>query len=241
MRSAARHALAAATAALAVLAGLVPALALAAGPPFPDPVENQAVYDTAGVLRPETIARVEAQIDQVEAETGAAGRAVELADGSRLDYDYLVYAVGSGGAEPRVPGGEFTHAVATLEAARALRSRLDDTPGTAAVTVVGGGPTGIETAGELAERGRRVTLLCGGTLGPYLHPRARRTAAGRLARLGVTVLDGPGTKVTRVTREAVHLADGRVRAACNRVRILAPDVALGAVGKATEEPLVASG
>jgi uncharacterized membrane protein YgcG len=63
----ARHALAAT---LAVLA-LVPSVALAAGPPFPDPVENQAVYDTAGVLDPATIAKVEAQIDQVEAETGA--------------------------------------------------------------------------------------------------------------------------------------------------------------------------
>nr|WBO76381.1 FAD-dependent oxidoreductase [Streptomyces sp. SBE_14.2] len=153
--------------------------------------------------------RVRLLVDHVT-RIDAAGRAVELADGSRLDYDYLVYAVGSGGAEPRVPGAGFTHAVATLEAARDLRSRLDDTPGTAAVTVVGGGPTGIETAGELAERGRRVTLLCGGTLGPYLHPRARRTAARRLARLGVTVLDGPGTKVTRVERDAVHLADGRV-------------------------------
>ena len=86
--------------------------------------------------------RVRLLVDHVT-RIDAAGRAVELADGSRLDYDYLVYAVGSGGAEPRVPGGEFTHAVATLEAARALRSRLDDTPGTAAVTVVGRGPTGI--------------------------------------------------------------------------------------------------
>jgi uncharacterized membrane protein YgcG len=63
----ARLALAAALAAL----GLVPALAAAAGPPFPDPVENQAVYDTAGVLEPSTIATVEAQIDRIEADTGA--------------------------------------------------------------------------------------------------------------------------------------------------------------------------
>ena len=62
-----RHAVAAAIAAL----GLLPSVALAAGPPFPEPVENQAVYDTAGVLDPATIAKVEAQIDQVEAETGA--------------------------------------------------------------------------------------------------------------------------------------------------------------------------
>jgi hypothetical protein len=57
-------------AAVAVLA-LVPALVLAAGPPFPDPVENQAVYDTAGVLNAATIAKTEAAIDRFESDTGA--------------------------------------------------------------------------------------------------------------------------------------------------------------------------
>ncbi|MDT0320353.1 NAD(P)/FAD-dependent oxidoreductase [Streptomyces millisiae] len=140
----------------------------------------------------------------------AAARTVTLAGGGELGYDYLVYAVGSGASGPRVPGAaEFAHQVATLEAARRLRSVLDDTPVTARVTVVGGGPTGIETAAELAERGRAVTLVCGGALGPYLHPRARRTARTYLARLGVDVLEGPDTAVTAVTREAVELRDGR--------------------------------
>ncbi|MEQ4725371.1 hypothetical protein [Nonomuraea sp. B19D2] len=50
-----------------------------------------------------------------------------------------------------VPGtAEFAHRVATPEAARQLRSVLDTTPATAPVTVVGAGPTGIETAAELA-------------------------------------------------------------------------------------------
>ncbi|MEV0175806.1 FAD-dependent oxidoreductase [Streptomyces sp. NPDC050803] len=140
----------------------------------------------------------------------AAGRRVTLATGGTVGYDYLIYAVGSGSAGPRVPGaGEFAHPVATLEEARRLRSLLDATPATAPVTVVGGGPTRIETAAELAEAGRTVTLVCGGTLGPYLHPRARRTAVKRLTRLGLTVLDGPDTKVTEVTRDSVRLADGR--------------------------------
>ena len=50
---------------------LLPALALAAGPPFPDPVNNQAVYDTAGALRPDTVTKVESTIDTIEARTGA--------------------------------------------------------------------------------------------------------------------------------------------------------------------------
>ncbi|WP_232835896.1 FAD-dependent oxidoreductase [Actinocorallia populi] len=77
------------------------------------------------------------------------------------------------------------------------------------MTVVGAGPTGIETAAELAEAGRAVTLVCGGVLGPYLHARGRRSVAGRLAGLGVSVLEGRGTKVTEVTRDAVRLGDGR--------------------------------
>jgi uncharacterized membrane protein YgcG len=56
--------------ALALLA-LTPLLALAAGPPFPDPVEDQAVYDNAGMLDADAIAEIEALIDAMEAEVGA--------------------------------------------------------------------------------------------------------------------------------------------------------------------------
>ncbi|WP_330300221.1 NAD(P)/FAD-dependent oxidoreductase [Streptomyces sp. NBC_00503] len=140
----------------------------------------------------------------------AAGRNVALASGGTVDYDYLVYAVGSGSADPGVPGAaEFAHPIATLEDAQRLRPALEAAPQGAAVTVVGAGPTGIETAAELAEQGRAVTLVCGGVLGPYLHPRGRRSVANRLAKLGVTVLDGPAAKVVAVRRDAVRLADGR--------------------------------
>ena len=140
----------------------------------------------------------------------AAERRVTLAADGRLDYDYLIYAVGSGSAEPSVPGAaEFAHPIATLEAAQRLRPAIDAAPPTAPATVVGAGPTGVETAAELAEQGRRVTLVCGGALGPYLHTRGRRSVAKRLAELGVTVVDGSGAKVTAVTRDAVRLADGR--------------------------------
>jgi NADH dehydrogenase FAD-containing subunit len=140
----------------------------------------------------------------------AAERSVALATGGTVGYDYLIYAAGSGSADPRVPGAaEFAYPLASLEAAQRLRPVVDAAPATAAVTVVGAGPTGIETAAELAEAGRTVTLVCGGVLGPYLHPRGRRSVAKRLAKLGVTVLDGPDAKVTGVTRDVVQLGDGR--------------------------------
>ena len=43
----------------------------AAGPPYPQPVAGQRVYDTAGVLSPSTIAQAEAISRGIEARTGA--------------------------------------------------------------------------------------------------------------------------------------------------------------------------
>lgn len=138
----------------------------------------------------------------------AAGRAVELAGGERLAYDHLVYAVGSGTGRTGVPGAaEHAYPVATLEEATRLRDALDAARDDAEVCVVGAGLTGIETAAELAETGRRVTLVAGELLAPGLHPKGRRAIARRLARLGVQVLEGP--MVTEVRERSVRVADGR--------------------------------
>ncbi|MGW5384809.1 NAD(P)/FAD-dependent oxidoreductase [Nocardia sp. NPDC003963] len=166
---------------------------------------HDAVVDYQEILA-DGIHRVVDSVTRID----ATGRNVTLAGGGTIDYDYLIYAVGSTGAVARVPGAaEFAHPVATLEAAQQLRSILFDKPMTAAVTVIGAGPTGIETAAELAGQGRTVTLVSGGVLGPYLHPKARRTARKYMARLGVTVIEGADAKVTAVTRDSVELGDGR--------------------------------
>lgn len=166
---------------------------------------HDAVVDYRRVLADKVrlVVDTAARIDQ-------AGRRVTLASGDTVGYDYLVYAVGSGIVDPRVPGAaEFAYPIASLEQALRLRDVVAAAPESATVTVVGAGATGIETAAELAGRGRAVTLVCGGVLGPYLHPHGRRAVAGRLAELGVTVLDGPDTTVTAVTDDAVWLAGGR--------------------------------
>jgi NADH dehydrogenase len=140
-----------------------------------------------------------------------ANRTIELATGSALDYDYALYAVGSTGAVPAsVPGAaEFAYGIAELEQAQRLRVVIDDLHPEAPVTVVGAGLTGIEAATELAEQGHRVTLVCGGQLGPYLSEPGRRSVAKALAKLGVVVLEAD--VVTEVRRDAVVFADGAVR------------------------------
>lgn len=53
-----------------ILAGVAAATA-AAGPPFPDPVSDQAVYDPAGAIGAQTEQQLEARIDAIETRTKA--------------------------------------------------------------------------------------------------------------------------------------------------------------------------
>ncbi len=135
-------------------------------------------------------------------------RVVTLAGATTLAYDYLVYAVGSRAADGGVPGvAEHALPVCTYEDAQRLRRALGDDPD-APVVVVGGGPTGLETATELAERGRAVTWVTGRVAAPYFRDGARRVTLRRLAELGVTVRDG--VHVERVTADGVELDDATV-------------------------------
>jgi NADH:ubiquinone reductase (H+-translocating) len=136
-------------------------------------------------------------------------RTIELSSGEVLSYDYLIYAVGSTGVVPAaVPGAvEFAYPVAEFEYAERLRSALDELHPDAPVAVIGAGLTGIETASELAGQ-HRVTLVCGGALGPSLSRAGRRSVAKWLRRLGVDVLE---TAVVREVRpDAVALTDGAI-------------------------------
>jgi NADH:quinone reductase (non-electrogenic) len=152
---------------------------------------------------------IELVVDTAE-RINVADRQIELASSFVLDYDYLIYAVGSTGAVPTaVPGAaEFAYPVAEFEHAERLRAALDELRPDAPVTVVGAGLTGIETASELAEQGRPVSLVCGGTLGPSLSRPGRRSVAKWLRRLGVQVLET--ARVDEVRPDAVVLNDGAV-------------------------------
>ncbi|ORA55199.1 NAD(P)/FAD-dependent oxidoreductase [Mycobacteroides franklinii] len=138
----------------------------------------------------------------------ADAQKLELASGAMLPYDYLVYAVGSTTTTPNIPGvAEHALSINEFEHAQQVRARYERLAPDAPIVVVGAGLTGVELAGELAEAGRRVTLVCGKQLLPSLGEPARRAAAKHLEKLGVEVL-APAT-VVGVDEDTVTLSDGR--------------------------------
>ena len=147
-----------------------------------------------------------------------ATNAVVLDDGSRLDYDHLVIATGATAAYFGIPGAsQYAMPLYSLADARRLRNRLllalEDADVRAeresvslTFVVVGGGPTGVETAGALAEliaialrrdglrldakRVRVVLVDLADRLLTAFPESASRYAARELAELGVEVQFG---------------------------------------------------
>ena len=130
------------------------------------------------LLAPTDIAFHRGDVASVRPDAGDdAGGVVRLADGTHLAYDYLVVGAGTVSSVESVPGAK-DHAVplSTLEDAQRLagalrdaetkRLRSDSNPATyePSFAVVGGGLSGVELAGVVAERMRAAEgKLEGGT------------------------------------------------------------------------------
>ena len=161
-----------------------------------------------------------------------AGRRVRLADGAQFGYDYLVLATGVSAAYYGVPGAaEHTLGLYTRRDSIELRNhimarleRLDIAgPGKEVnFTVVGGGATGVELAGALAELRStaldaafpevdlaavhiRLVEQAPALLLPF-HPRLRDYARQQLADRDVDVRTG--TAIQEVRSDRVILVDG---------------------------------
>lgn len=167
---------------------------------------------------------------------------VSLEDGTRLGYDYLIIAAG---AQTSYFGHEgdwskFALGLKTVEDALEIRRRVllafeaaERAPPHArrrllSFVIIGGGPTGVEVAGALAELARyvltddfraieprqaRVILLeaAGRLLANGFNQKLSHKAASQLAELGVEVR--LGAKVERIDEFGVHLADDSIEAA----------------------------
>jgi NADH dehydrogenase len=196
----------------------------------------------------------------------AAERSVLLEDGSRIAYDYLVVATGATHSyfghddwAPYAPG------LKTLQDALEIRHRMllaferaerETDPGRRAAwltfVVIGGGPTGVELAGQFAEIARhtlrgefrridphstRVVLVEGTSriLTAY-PPDLSQKAQLQLERLGVTTW--VGSMVTKVDADGVSLGDERISA---KTVVWAAGVAASPLARSLAAPLDRAG
>jgi nitrite reductase (NADH) large subunit len=129
---------------------------------------------------------------------------VELRDGTMLGYDQLVLANGSHPFVPPIPGAARDGVFSLRTKANAVGILERVRPG-AQVVCLGGGLLGLETAGALARRGAKATVVEGFD---WLLPRQLAEPAGRLleARLRALGLDiRCAARATEIVGdEAVH-------------------------------------
>jgi NADH dehydrogenase len=135
--------------------------------------------------------------------------------GGWIDYQTLVYALGSETDRDSVPGvRDHAYTLANSTEAERLARCVTELPAGAELVVVGGGLTGIEAATEIAQ-GRpdlRVTLATAQGAGDWLSTRARTHLSRAFDRLRVTVRQQ--TTVAAVRPEGVLLSGGTlIRAA----------------------------
>ncbi|GHC55111.1 FAD-dependent oxidoreductase [Streptomyces violaceochromogenes] len=141
--------------------------------------------------------------------TVAALDATGEAQDEELEYDTLVYALGSGWNDQGVPGtAEHAHEIASRPGALRLRERLAGLAAGESVVVVGGGLTGIEAATEIAEArpDLAVALAARGGLGDWLSEKGAGHLRTVVDRLGITVHEH--TAVTAVEAGHITTADG---------------------------------
>ncbi len=162
----------------------------------------------------------------------AAAQQVTLASGEKLGYDYLILATGVAAAYYGVTGADkHSYALYTRHDAVALRDDIlaglerlsgEDRGRGASITVVGGGATGVELAGTMAElrnialataypdidRSRlhiRLVEQAPALLTPYV-PSLREYAHRQLVARGVEVR--LNTTISEITEDEVVLSGG---------------------------------
>ncbi|MET8768103.1 FAD-dependent oxidoreductase [Streptomyces sp. NPDC004658] len=143
----------------------------------------------------------------------ADARTVRIDDDRVLHYDTLVYGLGGVADTSAVPGAEdHAYTLNSAQDAESLARRLARL-GSGTVVVAGSGLTGVESAGEIAERHPELDVVLLGRTEPgaAMSPRAGAYLRAALDRLGVQVR--AGAEMVKVLPDAVELAGGESVAA----------------------------
>lgn len=157
---------------------------VAAGSRATAAVPMQSVLNPGAEVVQDTASRVDPEGRQVHFSSGRAP----------LNYDVLLYAVGSTQATAQVPDGAY--GLQDTESAHRLHTKLSQLDEGAAVTIIGAGLTGIELSAEIAEKYPRlqVRLLSRGVVGESLSDSGRHALRKRLAAMGVEMVESTGVQ-----------------------------------------------
>jgi NADH dehydrogenase len=154
-------------------------------------------------------------------------RKVHLAGGSApLDFDVLLYSVGSTQSPSRMPAGAY--GLKDSDDAHRLQARLSQLDRGATVSIIGAGLTGIEVTAEIAERypQLQVRLVSRGAIAGSLSGSGRHAIMKRLSAIGVDLVEN--TEVQRCDDFSVMTSGGEtLRSDCTiwTAGFSAPDLA----------------
>ncbi|KAI9596406.1 hypothetical protein BDF19DRAFT_438983 [Syncephalis fuscata] len=132
---------------------------------------------------------------------------VVLDDGREIAFDYLVLATGSRFGVPGRPAGDSVEEVTQkLTAAREAVEKARR------ILIVGGGPVGIELAGEIKDLpNKEVTLVSNGLLSgmPAVSDKLRHKLSSKMKARDIKVIDQQRVTVTAEEREIGYVAETR--------------------------------
>ncbi len=159
------------------------------------------------MLRGKGIDFVQGWINRIDLEA----KSVQLVDGRSLNYDRLVYALGSHIDLNSVPGvREHTYRL-DPSGPRSAAELANILPGLnksgGHVVICGGGLTGIEGITEIAEQypNLQVTMVTKGAIGAHLSQKGRAYILKVFEGLGIQVMKGT---ITEIKANQVQLEDG---------------------------------
>jgi NADH dehydrogenase len=171
--------------------------------------ETRHKHPIADLLRGTQVKFITGWVQAIDTEQRRVTYAAERG-AAEIEYDTLVYALGSTIDRDSVPGvRRFAH-VLTPDGAPALHDTLAVLPPGAQVVVCGGGLTGIETVTELAEEYPQLymTLLTADRAGATLSRKGRTHLRKVFDQMGITCREGQA--VSWIEADAVVVGDERL-------------------------------